>query len=246
MSIKSKLLSCSALVFVIVSPVAAETNASKWSGLNAFAGASYSVGQFSGLADASAYGGKDYASTSTGIDFFEKGPISGFVGVGYDFEIAPNLVAGVRGLARFGGSTGFSGSFDDSFGGKSTGGGRLDYFGSIGNSLEVAGKFGWTPNENALIYVLAGVSAAKYNVGGEYSPNIPAPNFVWEGSGTVFGPTIGAGVEIALGNQLSLGLEVTHTMFRDAASSYEDKDLFGSTNMKANRSSVSVFLGKRF
>ena len=247
MSIKSKLLSCSALVFVIVSPVAAETNASKWTGLSAIVGGSYSVTQFSGLSDASAYDGKSgSSSTSTDIDFFENGSIGGFVGLGYDFEVAPNLVVGVRGLARFGGDTSFSGSFDDSFGGKGTGGGTLDYFGSVGNSFELAGRFGWTPNENALVYIVAGVSAAKYTAGGGYDPDNGSPSFGWEDSGTILGPTIGIGVAIDIGNQFSIGLEANHAFFRGAASTYEDKDLSGSTEMNMDQSTFSVFLGKRF
>jgi len=245
-SIKSKLLSCSALVFVIASPVAAQTNASKWSGLNAFAGASYSVTQFAGLAEASAYDGKDSSNTSVDIDFFESGPFGGHVGVGYDFEVAPNLVLGVRGLARFGGATSFSDSFDDSFGGKGAGGGTLDYFGSVGNSFELAGKLGWTPNENALVYVVAGVSAAKYTAGGYYDPDNSSSSFGWEDSGTVFGPTIGVGFEVAMGNQFSIGIEANHAIFNGAASTYEDKDSSGSTDMNINQSTVSVFLGKRF
>lgn len=171
------LLKPSAAVIPTPQVEAPDYNRATWSGAYIEAGLGMSVGQVE-------------------VGIVGKGPLAtlsdsaivGHVGIGYDHMIMPHVVVGILGRAQID-------EVNHKLDGESLAGTDITYV--------AAGRIGWVPRNDAMIYVLAGGSWSGLDFKGADAPN-----------GTSrFGWVFGGGVELMLTDHIGVGLEYTATMY---------------------------------
>ncbi len=134
------------------------------------------VGAYFGL-----YGGydwlkADFSAVPAVADLKGVNGLKGGAYLGYNYQIDPNWVAGVEGLAGLGGG-------NDSFSGASL---EKKWEGAL------RGRLGWSPDQNSLFYGLAGLT------GGGFDASSPTGS----DTQTMLGWQIGAGLETFLTENL--------------------------------------------
>jgi outer membrane immunogenic protein len=162
-------------------------------------------------------------------------PDGAFIGgfLGYALQNA-NLVYGVE--ADFEGGD-ISGTFNNPTGGGSSGETDLNWQGSVRAKVGLAGSFGGKPT---LYYGTVGWAFGGF----DFQGGPPGGGFVGNGySETLDGWTIGAGIEVALGGNISLRTEYRYTDFGTAKGNLSPG--FAAVNMPVSVEQHSLRIGLR-
>lgn len=124
---------------------------------------------------------------------------AGHLGIGYDHMILPHIVVGILGRAQI-----------DEIGHKVDGA----EIASTDITYTAAGRIGWVPRNDAMIYVLGGGSWSGLDFKGEGAPD-DQKRFGW---------IVGGGVELMLSDHVGVGLEYTATLYDTEKLTVEDTE----------------------
>lgn len=180
------------------------------------------------------------------------------LGVGYDAEISPNIVAGIEG------SISFSNAKSDVY--------YEEYLSEnvefeaenlkAKREIELGARIGYKVNPSTLVYVKGGYVNGRFRLNGEtetYDPDAIEEEDVFTYDDKSFsknrgGYRIGAGIETLLGKNAFVKLEYRYTNFKDlkisSVDSHYDGDVLHAYNVDyslgLSRHQVAAGLGVRF
>lgn len=159
-----------------------------------------------------------------GFDNDEDGGFLGGVHVGYDYQTGPWVIGAVADINfadlsyTSGATLGFGGPTaeitDD-----------IDYVGS--GRLRLGYAF-----DRALIYATGGLAFAGIDSDFNAGPGLVGLPYDVDGDNTLFGYTVGAGIDYALSDNWSLGAQYLYTRFEDAETRVSLADPFGGPGIE--------------
>lgn len=230
----------------------------KWTGfyISAGLGGSYTFTDLDGGFEAGVSGFGSYANAGT--EFGGNAGIPNFfgsVGVGYDFQVAPQFVIGIladydfssSNKASVGSGAGFDASVNLGFFSVPAGGGvGGEVTAEAGDTWSVGGRLGFLATKKTLIYALGGYTEAQYSLKGSFGGGVyidgigidVGPYAISSGNSWRRGWFIGGGMETLLTDSLSLKLEYRYAQYDGGSIEFEDGSPVMAAAVAAYSSSV--------